>query len=166
MGEQAGQYFDWTQGDQVAFITGIKWNSASPGKRAGVSLSIAAKPTAESYDSPFTKMLITFPNHDDEQRTKIMLDSKVKRILYPLAEVPADAAKVKIVEVLQAIKKNLSQVDFQCLFTMQPQKKTGVNSKTGEPITFYDCVAFKPMEAIAKKPYESGIDYDMSELPF
>lgn len=166
MSEQAGQYLDWVEGDQVAYITGIKHAGASPGAKGHATLNIASKPTSEDYNAPFTTLKLTFPLAHDDQRTKIMLDSQVKRILFVLAEVPADMKEVvKIRDVIATIQKNLSQVDFKCEFTMKDGKPY-MNKKTGQMVTPKNCVAFKPLEAIAKKPYESGIDYDFSDLPF
>lgn len=164
------KYLEWSEGDNVVFLTGVSVKRAdqasTPPKRAEVKLTFTTKPTAEGYDAPFTNHVLRLPFAVDDQRTRIMLDQLAKQVLWPLAEVPADAVNVRIAQVLQTIKKNLDTVDFKCEVTMKGRKGTGLNSRTGEPNMFYDIVGFKPVEAIAKKPYESGIDYDLDDLAF
>lgn len=158
------QFLDWEDGENVAYLTGIKATRANDKDRASISLRFSS---AASYDAPFTNLNVTLPRASDDTPTKIMLDRKVKLLLWPLAEVPVDATSgVKIAEIFNKIKANLELAFFKCELTMKGKDGKQIDNRTGELRRFYEPVEFKVTEAIEKAAYVSAMDYDMDDIPF
>lgn len=153
-------YLDWKEGENIVYLTGIGWQKVTQDvKRGFIKLTFAAEPTSVSFEAPFTvhKLYTALPT--DAQGTKIMMDRKLKQILYPLAEM--DPTKpTKLSELLREVKRRLDVADFKCAVHVKLKEGKTVNSRTGEPNVFAEIVGFEPIEGLQKGEYH-GVDYDL-----
>ena len=161
------RYLDWVEGDNTVWATGIKVTRAGPDqngvfKRGKLTVLFCEKSSAETHESAFTNFDIYLPKQDDLPGTRIMMDRKIKMVLFPLAELALDA-KVKLSELVGILQLRFQEADFQCTATVKLVPGNSVG-QDGNVRTFAEFVAFAPIAASAKKGYESSIELD--EIPF
>jgi hypothetical protein len=157
MTEQQSRYYDWTEGRNRVWLTGVKHERDT--KRDYIKLFFAAQPSAENADAPFTQMRLYLPKSDDQAFTRASFDRRLKMVLFSVTETPPDA-KVKLSEIFRKAKTTLDQADIACDVDIKLTEGTSVDPNTGEARKFAEIVGFAAVDAMAKKPYESSIEID------
>lgn len=154
----AARYYDFVEGDQLLWLTGIAWEKGANGKRDFVKLTFTTEPTSKTYEAPFTQHRLYLPRQDDAQMTRITMDRKLKQILCPIADVDP-AGPLKMSALLKGAKANLAKVDVQCNVTCTLEDGKSVNPKTGEATKFASIVGFEVKSVVEKGAYD-GIELD------
>lgn len=165
--QQPKRYLDLVAGRNRVWLTSLSLDRGTPEKpRPFVKLTFAEKSSAESFDSPFTSKQLYLPLPDDKPFTRMGIDQRIKMTLFPLADVAPDTKGVKLAELIKTAKEAVDAVDVLVDLDVKLTEGKQVNSQTGEPIMFSEIVGFSIVELQPKRPFESDIDADLSDLPF
>ncbi len=165
------RFLDLAEGVNSVYVTGISFKKAefnmnsNKMDRAKVTLRLTALPTCQSFEAPFTSYTLYMPKADDAPATRMMMDRKIKMILFPLADLPAGyEGKVKLSEVITKAREALAEVDAAFDATVKLVEGSGIDSRTGEKRKFPEIIGFDFKEVLAKGIYESSIDDDLDTL--
>ena len=162
---EESKYLEFNAGPNKAWVTGVKYepSDGTAKGRGKIMLTFAAKPTSETFDAPFTTQRINLPKPDDSQFAKIQMDKQIKAIIFPLAQHDG-TTKIKFSELLEQLQKNVN-VDYDILCELDIELNEGkqTNKETGNPVVFANIISLKPVEAVAKAAFESGVDWDLAD---
>ena len=157
------QYLEWEPGENEVFLTSIEYKN-DEGRRPSFKLTFISE--SGKVDAPFTSSNIYFPNANDTQFTRIMMDKRLKNVILPIAEIDPNA-KVKVSEVYKEILERLKGNDMKVNVHITQREGKSTNPETGDPIIFSEIDWLKPLEYVAKVPYESTVDWDdIDDIPF
>ena len=157
------KYLDLESGLNTVWLTSIKFERGTNEKpRPFFYLSLAKEPTSVSHTAPFTRIRVHCPMRTDATGTTIMMEQKMKAILYPLAGFEP-SAKTSIRALFDVISAGLEGHDYQIAVVVEKREGSGINRNTGNPVMFDEIVSLEMVGHAEKKAYEASIDAD--DLP-
>ena len=152
------QYLNFVAGENTAWLTGVQFVQATNDKRAYINLRFSSQPTAVSHEAPGTRVSVYLAKEEDEPKTQILFNKKIKTLLYPLAELPPES-KTSIGSLYKTVKGHLETSDIQCKLIVEKREGKGAD-RNGNPIEFDEVVFLEPLSVGDKAAYESDIAYD------
>lgn len=143
------------------WVTGIKLEQGSPEKpRKSVKLILASMPTSESFTAPFTSISVQLPVAEDNIQARMMMDNRVKAILYPLASLEP-GQKTTFKAMLETLVESLHKYDFKVNLLNKTSESTRAFDKQGNPLIFNEPINIEYLDFKDKGEYKSDIDYDV-----
>ena len=163
------RFLDLVEGaNNGLWITNVKFEGADPKEktpRKKIVLTLAALPTKEAFVSPYTQIKVYVPSKEDTVQAKIMLDDKIKRIIFPLVgfEPGVDEAgnkkRISFGEMTSTLKTQIEAYDFAVNATVKLTEGKSLD-KNGDLIMFSDVLGIEVTGYEEKGEYVSDMDYD------
>ena len=149
------------------WITGVKFEAGTErSPRQKVALIVATMPTKQSFTSPYTNVAVQIPSKEDPVNTKIILDDKIKRILFPLVGFEPgnneDGSKKKLSfkNLCVQLKDQLTAYDLKVDIIAKSQTSDKFLDQEGNPKKFTEVVTLSLVGYEEKGEYDSDMDYD------
>jgi hypothetical protein len=164
------RYLDLVDGMNTGlWITSVKFEGADPKEktpRKKIILNVCTLPTKESFTSPFTMCKIYVPNADEPVQTRIIMDDKIKRILFPMVgfqpgkNEDGSKKKISMKALCTMLKDQFDAYDYKVDIIAKITDGKSLD-KNGNLMKFSDILDMKITGYEEKGVYEGDMEYDM-----